>query len=138
MRERLVLQALENENLPKLKKLTAILSSTEETKVILNRLARRNSGLTTQMSRAWDRRVVEKIVHLVLEVDQQSLAVLSRCGYAPHFGLGKARFYEASSRARTGVGGGASKGAASTATKCASRAETADKKVERKQKEPGE
>ncbi|XP_057332064.1 uncharacterized protein LOC130671935 [Microplitis mediator] len=64
--------------------------------------------------------MVGKTVHLVLGVDQRSLAALSECNYSPYFGLGKARFYEATSKSAAEASGGASGGAARKATKSTS------------------
>lgn len=97
------LQVLEKERLPKLKRVTAVLpGTTEGTDVILNRLNRQSPGLRTPLWRVWDRKVVRESVHLVLGVDCHSLETLRGGGFAPHFGLGRARFYEAHHRAGEG------------------------------------
>ncbi|XP_015183052.1 PREDICTED: uncharacterized protein LOC107069883 [Polistes dominula] len=97
------LQVLEGEQLPRLKKMTAVFPSTDESMpIVLRRLQRQNPELSVSLWRVWGRRSVQGNIHAVLGVDVASLGRLKELGFAPHFGLGRARFYEALDRAEMG------------------------------------
>lgn len=93
------LQALEKDNLPRLKKTSAIFFNTkEDTEVLIRRLKRQNPTLNTDVWRVWDRREANGNVHLYLSVDAPSMEALARVGNAPHCGLGRARFGDSPNR----------------------------------------
>lgn len=93
------LRVFERECLPRLVRMTAVFpGSNEDMRAALTRLQRQNPGLQTPLWRVWDRRQVKGATHVVLGVDAISLERLKASGLAPHFGLGRARFYEAQHR----------------------------------------
>lgn len=90
-----LLIALTGESLPRLTRVTAVLPDAGVAAAeALQRLGKQNPLLLTQKWRIWDSREKNGGLHLVLGVDTQSLKALREVNMAPHFCLGRARFYE--------------------------------------------
>uniref|UniRef100_A0A6V7JIP8 DUF4780 domain-containing protein n=1 Tax=Bracon brevicornis TaxID=1563983 RepID=A0A6V7JIP8_9HYME len=106
LKEGPLLKVLSRDALPKLSRMTAVLLAPDSgNAAILRLLKAQNPTLLTDKWRIWSKRTVGEHLHLVVGVDGQSKAALQALNMTPHYGLGRARFYETSgegSKARPG------------------------------------